>query len=85
MTAAMTPTGERWPLTVDKAQVVCGPANRLMLAVPDINGKWYYLNGLAKQTHSYADLFEIWKDDPDVPGLNIGMWLTDFGVEKCQC
>ena len=84
MSPALTPDGERWPLTVAKAVIVCAPANRLILAVPDTSGTWYWLNGLAKGTHKYADLNTIWKDDPDVAGLKIGMWLTTYGVEKCQ-
>lgn len=83
VTPAITPEGERWPLTVDRAVVVCGPAYQLMLAVPDTSGTWYYLNGTAKGTHKYADLMQIWKDDPDVKGLKIGMWLTTYGNEKC--
>ena len=82
--AAMTPAGERWPLTVDSAEVICGPTNQLLLGVPDNSGTIYWLNGLAKQTHKYADINAIWKDDPDVPGLKIAMWLTTYGVEKCQ-
>lgn len=80
---ALTPDGERWPLTVDKAVIVCGTAGRLMLGVPDESGKMYWLNGLAKQEHTYADLYQVWKDDPDVPGLKIGMWLTDYGNDQC--
>ena len=81
---SMTPSGKQWPLTVDRAEVICGSANRLMLGVPDASGTVYALNGTAKSDHKYADLFAIWKDDPDNPGAKIEMWLTTYGVEKCQ-
>lgn len=84
VTPEMTPIGERWPLTVQRAQVICGTSDRLMLGVPDADGKWYALNGLASQSRKYADLVDIWKDDPDTPGLKIPMWLIDYGIERCQ-
>jgi len=74
--------GADWPLTVAEATVVCGKANRLMV---ESGGTTYYLNGLAKGDHKWADLFLIWADDPDVPGLKKDMGpLTEKALGYCQ-
>jgi len=41
--------------------------------------------GLAKGDHKWADLFLIWADDPDVPGLKKDMGpLTEKALGYCQ-
>ncbi|MFC8731561.1 DUF2511 domain-containing protein [Luteimicrobium sp. NPDC057192] len=62
--------GETWPLTVDKVSVLCPGNNQLVIAA---GGQSYAVNGLAKQTGEYDDIFDIWKDDPDNPGAKLDL------------
>lgn len=76
--------GKEWPLTVEKATILCGESGALILLVHTSSGATgYALNGTAKSAHKWADLNEIWKDNPDVPGLKVNMWLIDYGHDKC--
>lgn len=75
--------GNEWPLTVDKATITCGESKRLWLFVQSDGGATLYpLNGLAKATTKNR-LEDVWKDNPEVPGLKMEMWLTEYGNEKC--
>lgn len=62
--------GSRWPLKVSRATLECREAHEIVLIA---NGKTYWFNGLAKgaaRLHGWANLEDIWLDDPDfgIPG-----------------
>lgn len=70
--------GKEWPLTIDKGTIHSARGGKLLLAVTDQQGTTVYgLNGLAV-TGGAADIRPIWKDDPDVPGLKLELWLTEY-------
>ncbi len=71
--------GKEWPLTISKGTIYSASGGKLVLAVTDQRGTTVYgLNGSAI-TGGASDLFPIWKDNPEVPGLKLSMWLTQYG------
>lgn len=75
--------GADWPLTVDSATLACDGSDGMGDATATVNGKTYALNGLAKGA-GLPPIDEIWKADPDLPGLkkSIGP-LIDRALELC--
>lgn len=72
-TISRSSLGDVWPFTVDSGLLAANPTGRLgdgtLIAEVTFTtgGKTYWVNGIAKGTHKYNDLYEIWADDPKVP------------------
>ena len=67
--------GSQWPLKVSRVTLECREAHQVVLIA---NGKTYWFNGLAKgaaRKHGWANLEDIWIDDPDfgIPGAKKSM------------
>ncbi|KLO45365.1 hypothetical protein ABH37_00790 [Mycobacterium haemophilum] len=74
-----------WPLTVSEGTLACHPLGAHLGRVTFTSGgTTYWVNGTAKAAHKYADLDDIWRDNPDIPGtkINIGP-LLDRGLALC--
>jgi hypothetical protein len=83
-TALADALGKEWPLTIDKGTIHSARGGKLLFAVTDQQGTTLYgLNGLAV-TGGAADIRPIWKDDPDVPGLKLELWLTEYAYGTFQ-
>lgn len=75
-----------WPLTVEQGTLRCEANSAVIFQSPE--GTKYALNGTATaraDQRGYADVDEIWRDNPDVPGLkvDIGGLISD-GLELCD-
>ena len=48
-------------------------------------GKAYALNGKASGSKKYRDLFEIWKENPEIPGTKIPVGdIISRGLKLCR-
>src|SRR5438067_6794663 len=68
--------GEKWPFTVSEGVLTCTPYGQLHLITFSANGKVYGLNGTARnlaKERGFAEIDEIWKNDPQVEGLKINI------------
>lgn len=78
--------GGKWPLTVESGMLRCegsGGVGDVTITTPD--GTTYWVNGLAKGRHRFADFNAIWADDPDLQGLKVDAGaLTDAGLALCK-
>ncbi len=52
--------GEKWPFTVESAEVNCVAPYEVVIAVGEAPKKLYAMSGLAKTRGIYQDLKEIW-------------------------
>jgi hypothetical protein len=78
-------TDEPWPLTISEGTLACESISANLGRVTfTTGGNTYWVNGIAKAAQRYADLDEIWRDNPDIPGtkVNIGP-LIDRGLALC--
>ncbi|WP_163645871.1 DUF2511 domain-containing protein [Mycobacterium conspicuum] len=70
-----------WPLTVPDGTLRCEPPGRVTITN---GGVTYWINGSAKAAHKYADLHDVWRDNPDIPGTKIDIGpLLDRGRALC--
>ena len=73
-----------WPFIVEKGVLGC-ESKAVSFAV---NGKTYAVNGAAKvygQRYRWADVREIWADNPAIPGTKISAGaLTERGLALCK-
>jgi hypothetical protein len=68
-----------WPLTADRATLICIPRGAQQLAIARIDGIDYALNGTALAQHPTARAIEpVWLDNAQIDGakINIGDLLT---------
>lgn len=74
-----------WPLTVPEGTLACESlGGRLGRVTITANGTTYWVNGLAKGTHRFADLDEIWRADPSFPAIKVNIGpLLDRGLALC--
>lgn len=74
-----------WPLTVPDGTIACESLGKGLGRVTiTAGGKTYWVNGLAKGTHKYADLDEIWRADPKYPDIKVNIGpLLDRGLALC--
>lgn len=59
--------GEAWPLTVEKALLVCGPGEGGVPTV-EVDGRAFGLRNVATPAETEKGLRRIWADDPDGVG-----------------
>jgi hypothetical protein len=68
-----------WPFTVESGTLGCDQG-RIYFTSGD---KTYGINGYAKSKYSEPD--EIWEDNPELPGLKIGIGdVIKKGTELCD-
>lgn len=81
-TARKEDYGDAWPFTVDQGIVRCvAPRNEIVFSS---GGKAYAVNGTAKANDLYADIGQIWKDDPTIAGAKISIGpILDLGLSLC--
>lgn len=74
--------GDDWPFTVDEGILACVGVSEVVFKA---GGKTYAVNGMAVGTGKYAEVEEIWADNPSIPGTkkNIGP-IIDRGLELCE-
>lgn len=83
-----TQLGEQWPFTVSQGTLECIPPG---IVTFQVKNKIYAVNGLAS-SRGYAEIDEIWREDPDKQGqLRVGlitkMDLTNIikkGLDLCN-
>ena len=72
--------GEKWPFTVGQGVVDCVPHKGAIFIWA---GQTFALNGVAKGM-GYKDLWEIWRNDPDISGLKVGIGdMIHLALEQC--
>lgn len=83
LTVTKAEYGERWPLTVDTAEVECLPGDRYVVHA---NGTTYGLNGLAMAgPDAYPSVRPIWRDDPNNPGSKVSIApLIEAAKSTCR-
>ena len=72
--------GDKWPFTVDSGVVAVVDDLAIVFRA---DGETYGLNGFADTWFDLSDLKDIWREDPNMPGLyiNIGP-VMDFAQGK---
>lgn len=75
--------GKEWPLTVSSGVLKCKKDNGIPLAIIEVDGTEYQLNGAAS-SRGYAPINPIWKANPEIAGtkINIGP-LIDKSLSLC--
>jgi hypothetical protein len=81
--------GEDWPFTVERGFVDCtNLSGGLREAVFRSGGMTYALNGTARsraKAQGYEDVMDIWRDDPNNPGLKIDIGpILDLALQECD-
>ena len=79
--------GEDWPFTVDEGVLAGNGSDGFCEVLFTTGGVTYAVNGTAKATGQYADINEIWADDPSTPGLSLKVSMgpvIDRGLELCD-
>lgn len=76
-----------WPFSVDGEISCISQGGDLGHVILKTDSGTYALNGLARESKQYLDIFEspVWKPDPETPGLkvNIGSAIS-AGLERCS-
>jgi hypothetical protein len=76
--------GDDWPLTVESGVLKCLDDNGLALAIIEVNGVEYQLNGAAK-SRGYDDIDTIWSNNPNIPGTRVSLSpLIRKALELCN-
>lgn len=77
--------GEKWPFIVDEGEVRCVDG---MFIVFSVKGIIYAVNGTARSAmkkNGWRDVYEIWKDNPELPDSKISISpIIDRGLELCK-
>lgn len=75
--------GEDWPFKIDSVRVDCWGYNEVVLITTW--GDFYGINGVARGTGKYLDVFDIWKDNPKDPSTKIPLdEILSYGLSKCD-
>lgn len=80
--------GKKWPLTANEGVIKCIDGIYVVFTAPD--GKSYAVNGtaLSKNTmkkRGWLDVWNIWKDDPELRGAKINISsLLNSGLVLCK-
>jgi hypothetical protein len=76
--------GESWPLTVESCHVNCVGEFAVVIYA---NNKTYAVNDAARAMEQFEDVNEITLNDPNYPGANLKMSLSDIefeGLKLCD-
>ncbi len=81
--------GDKWPLLVSKGKLNCEGAGSNHGAVTfKAAGETYAVNGIAlsrAKKRGWKKIDEIWKDNPDVPGLKMDLTpIIEKGLSLCK-
>jgi hypothetical protein len=61
--------GDDWPFTFSSGYLDC----ERQAAVVNSDGKTYGLNGVAKASGRYLPLEDVWRNNPNIPGLKVNI------------
>lgn len=76
--------GDDWPLTVESGVLKCIDDNGILLAIIEVNGVEYQLNGAAKSM-GYENIDIIWSNNPSIPGARLSLSpLISKALELCN-